>query len=604
MAQSDERVPGLGGLIEPIELDNAILKGVQLPPAVKENPQQFYVQWYTTRDGRTFFEFYQYGAGGKGADGRPNPDPIYGGGPVEGNPNPAQVEKWEKEQKEAAKPAPTVNVNGVPSVVVGKDAQGRDIYAPVQTPTGPATATATTPRTPSQEAADAKATREEAERKRNRELPADQDPADETDEERRKRAQDRIAQQGRDEETARQRKRQEEADARAAAERMKPATTILAINGERYTQIVTPSATPGGEPKIEFRGPDGKAIPRLPAEITPGTVIKGGGPNGEDVQAVVGTDGRISFQPIPGAPTPGAGLKNIPPWQPDPTKPDLGISERATQLAPLIGKPADQGGISKEEYDEAIKRDHALAATTLTNLVNAHTTATAEVARERAEVGRRQTQASGDYTNDRDAALKIAMSAGEGGFGALLPYFAGGRRGAETLAGGTAEIPKVPPLPWLTNLMAQVQGGAPGASPQQPAPAGTSTFPWMTPGGPPSELGQPGDPPMTGGPVFRPPPPVTGSVAPPPVPPAPPVRDDWRMTPGGAPQAFTPMTQNYLHGVMPTPPAPFMPSGQMTAPLAGNLAAYDPRKAQHEQRLLGLGFSPEAVALAMSGEAL
>jgi hypothetical protein len=52
-------------------------------------------------------------------------------------------------------------------------------------------------------------------RERNAALPPDQDPAYETDADRRKRAEDRIAQQGRDAEAERTRKRQEAADARA-----------------------------------------------------------------------------------------------------------------------------------------------------------------------------------------------------------------------------------------------------------------------------------------------------------------------------------------------------------------------------------------------------
>lgn len=74
-------------------------------------------------------------------------------------------------------------------------------------------------------------------RERNAALPADQDPAYETDAERRKRAQDRIDQQGREADAARQRARQDEADARAR-EQANRGTTTLKPDGKGGTIAV------------------------------------------------------------------------------------------------------------------------------------------------------------------------------------------------------------------------------------------------------------------------------------------------------------------------------------------------------------------------------
>ena len=146
-------------------------------------------------------------------------------------------------------------------------------------------------RNPTQVASDEKAKREQAERDRNAAL--SDDPAYETDEERRKRAADRITQQGRDAQTAATNTRQQEQDARqarideqnaatqaanasraasaesraaAAATRADNKTeTVVGGDGKRYTRVTTVSAD-GNTVTVKNFGPDGKEVAEIPGE--------------------------------------------------------------------------------------------------------------------------------------------------------------------------------------------------------------------------------------------------------------------------------------------------------------------------------------------------
>lgn len=150
-----------------------------------------------------------------------------------------------------------------------------------------AAATATVDETKAEEA-----TREAAERKKNRELPANQDPRDETDAQRAARADATIRQQGVDALAADARERQrkidaqnaataaaaarraDSAEARAVAEANKVGSKVddLTINGQHYTRITKTSAD-GKTTSVENYGPSGTLIPTLPTETKPGSVV-------------------------------------------------------------------------------------------------------------------------------------------------------------------------------------------------------------------------------------------------------------------------------------------------------------------------------------------
>lgn len=176
-------------------------------------------------------------------------------------------------------------------------------------------------------------------RERNAALPPDQDPAYETDAERRKRAEDRIAQQGRDAEAARQRQRQDEAAARA--NQPKPQQQPDGSWGYWDTQ-------PGQQPRwVAIQGGPG-------AETKPVQ-----GPDGSWGYWKPGANGAApTWVPIDG-PTKQpvkipASLQN---WRPDPSVAGHGLLERRTALF----QAAERGEIRYEDIPSILQQDIGLA---------------------------------------------------------------------------------------------------------------------------------------------------------------------------------------------------------------------------------------------------
>lgn len=130
-----------------------------------------------------------------------------------------------------------VTVKVKPDGTYEKAFDGPDRSITVKDPTG---APQRTPEERTKDEADAKNAAElQRQREKNAALPQDQDPAYETDAERRKRAQDTIERQGRDAEAARQAQRQKDADARAEADRNKPTVTIKEDGSGGFVSIQT-----------------------------------------------------------------------------------------------------------------------------------------------------------------------------------------------------------------------------------------------------------------------------------------------------------------------------------------------------------------------------
>lgn len=121
-------------------------EGLKIPSGVDEAlvGSQFYGYQRTYKNGRRVIEWYKRGPGagviGSLTGAKPPPDEIL---TTAEDSVPAIKEKWDKDTAVEAKPDQVATVNGVPSQVVGKDAAGRDIWAPVQTPNGPAAPTPT-----------------------------------------------------------------------------------------------------------------------------------------------------------------------------------------------------------------------------------------------------------------------------------------------------------------------------------------------------------------------------------------------------------------------------------------------------------------------------
>lgn len=117
---------------------------ITAPDGVDKTSNQFYAQYKVYRDGHRVIQWYKRGTG----DGKN--DPVMTTTGEDGSDMvPAVKKTWDEDStkdaaatRAAGAPA-TRTVNGVPSQVVGKDANGQDIWAPVQTANGPATATST-----------------------------------------------------------------------------------------------------------------------------------------------------------------------------------------------------------------------------------------------------------------------------------------------------------------------------------------------------------------------------------------------------------------------------------------------------------------------------
>jgi hypothetical protein len=128
------------------------------------------------------------------------------------------------------------------------------------------------------------------------------------------------------------------------------------VEGQPGVYLV--STTKDGKSETHFENEAGQTIqapPNLPASIVSGGITYIKQPDN-------------TYAPAQGIPTPGAGLKNVDPFEPDYTQPDLGFSKWAAKQRGKIGLPASQGGITQTEYDSAVKQAHDQASVTITNI--------------------------------------------------------------------------------------------------------------------------------------------------------------------------------------------------------------------------------------------
>lgn len=396
---------------------------------------------------------------------------------------------------------------------------------------------------------------------RNRSLPPDQDPRAETDAERAARGKETIARQERE------------------AQQYAPSVTRTTINGQVYTTQTTPGRN-GQPPKIEHFGPDGKPVAALPAEVKPGQVIKGGGEHGEDVQAVAGPNGTITYQPIPGAQTPPENL----PMPPGAPQIDLSDPQKAydsfMRLYQWATAQVQSGARTPQWLENAIKGPHAAVKMAIDR--ETETRRWAETDRSSAltarsqditQAGSRLSAATSGFSDALADAEKTNLMAGPGinaAASTLIGNLALQRLHAQQM-GGLATPASVPTIPGPVASLPQYPGTPPPpANPAQLPPDAAAAVP-----GPPAI-------PMTpervqgimANPVFRPQPEVNmpiSSVSP--------ARDDWRTNPG-APLFSAGAGGNVQ---MAPPPAPTM---AIAAGMSGQ-NPYDPAMAS--LRALGIG---------------
>jgi hypothetical protein len=490
MDPKDERLPGPPRIYQ--DLKN-LPPSVPLPAGLTKTTPGWYVQAYTTRDGRTFYEFYQRGNKPALPDGSFPPDPVVH--TVPGAINTEQQEKWEKEQKEAEKPAaaPTTRViNGVPHQVTGKDANGQDIWAPVQTTTGPATSSSAAPQAAApggkpyiDDGPEAGATGRRwgwnpETRLYDRDLgpsPSAQQPQTTTI---------RVPVQGKpgvylvstkNPQTGLTDSHYEnESGQRIPQPPDAPsyATQQREINGQVYTTIV---ATPkdGSPPTVTHYGPDGKPAGALPGsvktEATARTIngqvyttvtsidpsgqptIKSYGPNGQEVTALP-VEGRT---PLP------AGMPEL--------DTSSATAARASYLAQVrwVQSQRQQGALSAKEAVELLNPSKEAAQTVIdaeqTEIANTRQTRTQDIQQE----GNRLQASTAQFGNMRqgvDDIIRWAPSGGNEAGNVLLSNML------------------------LQNLMNQTTRGNVGAASPAPAAAGVAPLPSpMTASAGPNALG-------------------------------------------------------------------------------------------------------------------
>lgn len=132
---------------------------------------------------------------------------------------------------------------------------------------------------------------------------------------------------------------------------------------------------------------------------TAGQIVKGAGPNGEDMQAVTGPDGKVSYQPIAGAPKPNGLPSDLPQFVPTISKPAMGIIEFAQQINQLASMKNQDGS---PKITDAQK--NAI-------LASAHADALAEANR-LDTIRATQQQSQTNEITQRDADLNASVSRG------------------------------------------------------------------------------------------------------------------------------------------------------------------------------------------------
>lgn len=236
------------------------------------------------------------------------------------------------------------------------------------------------------------------------------------------------------------------------------AVTYTEINGQKYATQTTPGKN-GGAPTIQHFDPAGHPIAQLPAQVKPGEIVKGGGEHGEDVQAVAGSDGRLTYEPIKGAQAPGLikGAEGMP---------DLDTSTAESAHASYMRQyqwGQAQIRTSKMSPDQVVallKPSESVVKSILDKTTadrNAEqqrlTQALTERSQDMTQSGNRLTNATSQFNTALDAANKTNLLAGPGQNAAAVTLF--GTLAAQNMhsaaIGGLRESAPVVPGP-MANL--------------------------------------------------------------------------------------------------------------------------------------------------------
>lgn len=330
-------------------------------------------------------------------------------------------------------------------------------------------------------------------REKNAALPPDQDPAYETDADRRQRGDARIKQQGSDAEAERQRGRQTEADARAREDQESQRRREAAVEAEKNRP--KPQQAPDGSwgyfdttknPPVwaPIAGP-GAAAPK-PVQVN--------GQWGMWQPSASDPKQPPTFVTID-VPKPGVTLKNVDTWEPDFAQPDLGVGKWSAAQRGKIGLPAEQGGITQDDYDNAVKEALGRGSTAITNVTNA----TSTVRQQQQDQERLRNTRSDEAASDFSSALgAFSTLTSRGGFdpdsGSLKNVIPGllweMNKNREERTAKTPQLPGLHPL-FQIAAASNAATAKPPAATEQAAGTGPTPAPYQPPGAPaqPAALG-------------------------------------------------------------------------------------------------------------------
>ena len=266
----------------------------------------------------------------------------------------------------------------------------------------------------------------------------------------------------------------------AAADKNRPQIDRQPYKGKPGVWVVKSTSPQTGVAETHFENDAGQKIPTPTDDPndTATVVTRNGrtyiqhsipGANGKPAQ-IYHTDQQGNRVELPAEATPGVTAKNVEPFTPDPSQPDLGLGAWVNKHLSKIGLPPEQGGITQADWDRVATAARDTAQTYITNV-----TANENVKRTRYidEQNQRKTlsdQGASDFkmANDTfESTLKYANPNTNAKF-STVPYLMAQAAEARRQREGTATPP--PPLHPMFTGMATAAGVNPNSSGPPAAP--------------------------------------------------------------------------------------------------------------------------------------
>lgn len=548
--------------------------GVTLPDGYSKGDRGWYANWILYADGRRVVQWFRRGTG----DGKTDPVNQETTDTVA-----AAREKFDekvaKAKAEEEKAPPTRVINGVPHQVTGKDANGQDIWSPVQTASGPATPTSTAR---NQEWREEGTPDAQGNFDNNRLTMAEYINGKRTG----------VTRPPDDKElrswnNAREMSRNPggRTDAEIAAEKEKAAAAsrpqVVSTNTTEPFIVTSVNGVLTSQPNPNYKEPPPK----------PGTTITVKGGDGKTYLIPVDANGNPGTPRDSGVPNSKPAVANAPKYAPDWNDPnrDLGLIAYAQQVRA-------RADISWEDQNQLIKEAHEAASVASANVAGTMAAQEREAGRKTTERGQDVSMANqrlsassanfGTAVNAAQADTKYSLGPEAG---SVLPYYLAMGMGAAQAYGGLNTPPAVQLGP-AAQQMQQMPGPWGQVNPQGVKAVTDNTNANLT-----RLTGQPTPPPAAApqqvaapsGPLFRPPPPVPGSTTV--IPPVNPAAGQ----PGNNPSAPVGMTD--MIGAGPWGQSPQAPTGAGAVAMQSAGGGYDPGGIN--RILQQAGIAPEVIGM-------